>query len=352
MVRRNRLMMVISLSFIIYHLSFNIVSAQSWPLPQNEARAGTRWWWLGSAVDKENLQWTMQQYADHGIGAVEITPLYGVKGNDNKNISFLTPAWLGMLDYTRQQGQQLGIDIDMTTGTGWPFGGPMLKTAETAASLATETLDVNGDGVSVKTITINNGNGTLQRVLAYPQEDNTSDYIDLTELLEGKTVKWTAPVGKWKVITVYCKHQIMQVKRASKGGEGYVLDHFDADAVANYLSYFDAKFAAGGSPWPHSFFNDSYEISGGNWTRYMFEQFEKYRGYKLESCMDKLLNKDKQTLADYRQTLSDMLLHNFTEQWTEWAHRHGATTRNQAHGSPGNLIDLYATADIPETESF
>ena len=84
----------------------------------------------------------------------------------------------------------------------------------------------------------------------------------------------------------------------------------------------------------------------------MFAQFEKYRGYKLETVMDKLLDKDQQVLADYRQTLSDMLLHNFTEQWTAWAHSHGATTRNQAHGSPGNLIDLYAAADIPEIESF
>ena len=55
MVRRNRLLMVISLSFIIYHLSFNIALAQTWPTPRPEAKAGTRWWWLGSAVDKENI---------------------------------------------------------------------------------------------------------------------------------------------------------------------------------------------------------------------------------------------------------------------------------------------------------
>ncbi|MBM3891896.1 MAG: glycoside hydrolase family 2, partial [Verrucomicrobia bacterium] len=30
----------------------------------------------------------------------------------------------------------------------------------------------------------------------------------------------------------------------------------------------------------------------------------------------------------------------------------GFLTRNQAHGSPGNLLDLYALADIPETEMF
>ena len=49
--------------------------AQQWPKPLPEAKAGTRWWWLGSAVDPENLQWNLSEYARVGIGAVEITPL-------------------------------------------------------------------------------------------------------------------------------------------------------------------------------------------------------------------------------------------------------------------------------------
>ena len=32
--------------------------------------------------------------------------------------------------------------------------------------------------------------------------------------------------------------------------------------------------------------------------------------------------------------------------------KQGFQARNQAHGAPGNLLDLYAAADIPETESF
>ena len=38
--------------------------------------------------------------------------------------------------------------------------------------------------------------------------------------------------------------------------------------------------------------------------------------------------------------------------WVAWAHAQGFIARNQAHGAPGNLLDLYAAADIPETESF
>ena len=38
--------------------------------------------------------------------------------------------------------------------------------------------------------------------------------------------------------------------------------------------------------------------------------------------------------------------------WIQWSHEHGFITRYEAHGSPGNLLDLYAVADIPETEFF
>ena len=345
----------VKMAFLAFMLTVGLsetMAQPQWPEVKREAKSGSRWWWMGSAVDQANLSWNLQQYADAGLGTLEITPIYGVKGNAGKNISFLSEKWLEMLKYTKQEAEARGIDIDMPTGTGWPFGGPMLTAPETASKLYTESVDVTGDGTALQTLSVSKGHGTFQRLLAFPKAGTLGTPVDLTDLVADNSAKWMAPTGEWTVISVFCQHQVMQVKRPSTGGEGYVLDYFDADAVAHYLQYFENKFAQGGDVYPHSFFNDSYEITQADWTRDMFAQFEKYRGYKLETVMDKLLAKDPQVLADYRLTLSDMLLHNFTDQWTEWAHRHGVTTRNQAHGSPGNLIDLYAAADIPETETF
>ena len=346
-----RIMMTCLLAVLVLTMA-EAQTVATWPEVSREAKAGSRWWWQGSAVDQDNLRWQMQQLADAGIGTLEITPIYGVKGNAAKNIPFLSSKWLEMLNYTQQLGDELGIDIDMATGTGWPFGGPMVKLSESASKLLTETVDVTGDGATAQTVTLTTSGGTLQRLMAFPQSGNDGQVTDLTALVSGKSAKWTAPAGKWKVIAAYCQSGVMQVKRPSPGSEGYVVDYFDADAVANYLKYFDSRFADGAGRWPHSFFNDSYEITQADWTPRMFEHFERLRGYKLEEHLDKLLNRDKQVYADYRQTLADLLRDNFTKQWTAWAHTHGATTRNQAHGSPGNLIDLYAAADIPETESF
>ena len=128
-------------------LSFSPAFAQSWPKATQEAKAGARWWWLGSAVDKDNLKWNLKQYAEHGIGAVEITPLYGVQGNQQNNIPYLSDKWLEMLRYTQEQCKENGIELDMATGTGWPFGGPWVPMEESACKAVFVEKTVENEGV-------------------------------------------------------------------------------------------------------------------------------------------------------------------------------------------------------------
>jgi hypothetical protein len=64
---------------------------------------------------------------------------------------------------------------------------------------------------------------------------------------------------------------------------------------------------------------------------------------------------DRDTLArvkaDFRDTLAKLHL-DYLRTWVEWSHQHGFVVRNQSHGAPANLLDLYANADIAETEVF
>lgn len=276
------------------------LSAQRWIPANPEAKPYTRWWWLGSAVDSAGIEYNLSEYAKVGIGGVEITPIYGVQGNDANDIGYLSPRWMRMLKYVEDYGATLGIETNMATGTGWPFGGPLVDDADAACKLI---FDADGD-YSV-----------------------------------GRTGQ--------------------KVKRAAPGGEGFVIDHFDRDAVARYFERFDTAFANQGVPFPHTMFNDSYEVYGADWTPKMYEEFRRRRGYDLEPYTY-ILNKkdslrtdaDRRIVSDYRETLGELLLENFTMQWTDWAHRHNSLTRNQAHGSPANLLDVYAAVDIPECEGF
>ena len=337
--------------------------AQQWPTVNPEAKPGSRWWWLGSAVDKENLQWNMQEYAKHGIGALEITPLYGVQGNDQNNIPYLSDKWMEMLRYTQEQGRQNGIEIDMATGTGWPFGGPWVPLEESACRAVFVEQSFIGDKVENldlrPTEERDRKNAVFHKAMLFGHNGSVKDVTDCMKdgILNWKATKEDSKLlggkdGSKTIVVLYIKYGVMKVKRAAPGGEGLVIDHFDRKAVANYLKHIEDAFERTHTPYPHTFFNDSYEVADATWTPTLFEEFYKRRGYRLEDHLLAFTHGDVKLVSDYRETLSDLLLENFTQQWTAWAHSHGAITRNQAHGSPANLIDCYAAVDIPEIEGF
>ena len=235
-------------------------AAQSWPTPTTEAKPGTRWWWLGSAVDKANLEWNLQEYARHGIGAVEITPLYGVQGNQANNIEYLSDKWMEMLRYTQEQCQKNGIELDMATGTGWPFGGPWVPLKESACKAVFVEKEFEGDAVSDLDLAApekESKNAFLHIVYLYGDDGA----INVTDNVKDGRLTWSKPqpaakkkqkarkdkqqqaiATKRKVVALYIKYGVMRVKRAAPGGEGLVIDHFDRTAVQNYLRHIEQAF--------------------------------------------------------------------------------------------------------------
>ncbi len=181
--------------------------------------------------------------------------------------------------------------------------------------------------------------------------------LDISDKAGGAgELKWTAPAGAWEVVCVSRRAKVHHVEYAPPGGEGHALDHFSERALKKYVARYSEAFAGCRKGLVRSFFNDSYEMSS-NWTYDMFEQFEKRRGYDLRGHLRELMGKgDAETVArvksDYRETISDLILERFTIPWARWCNSQGSMARNQAHGSPGNLIDLYGASDIAETEIF
>lgn len=335
-----------------------VLMAQQWPAVAPEARPGSRWWWLGSAVDNANITYNLEAYAKAGLGALEITPIYGVKANDANDLKFLSPEWMQALKHTEAEGKRTGISIAMNTGTGWPFGGPQVSIEDAASRAIFQEYAVEGGKLVSLDVQVQDARqrnvATLSRVMAY---HSSGKKLNLTALVRGGKLEWNAPVGTWNVLVLYVGKTRQMVKRAAPGGEGYVVNHFDKAAVQRYFDRFDKAFAESKAEFPKVFFNDSYEVYQADWTPDLLEEFYKRRGYRLEDYFPEFLDEKRpeittRVVADYRETISDLLLENFTHQWTSWANSHGSRTRNQAHGSPANLIDTYAAVDIPECEGF
>ena len=321
----------------------------TWPAVTKECRPWSRWWWLGSAVDKDNLTKLLTQYSKAGLGGLEICPIYGVKGEEESFIEFLSPEWIQMFEHTVKTAEKLDMGVDLTTGTGWPFGGPNVSDEIASARLILKDYELQG----ADTFNSKQPEGKLLHLLAVSDKDTR---ISLTaKVTEGK-LDWTAPPGKWRLYALAVKRPIQKVKRAAPGGEGNVLDPFSTAALDEYLTRFNKAFADYKGMKPRCHFHDSYEYYRADWTDDFFNEFKSRRGYDLLNQLPALFGDapDDTVLrvkCDYRQTLSDLHLE-YIQHWNRWCHENGSLSRNQAHGAPGNLIDIYAAADIPETEIF
>lgn len=263
-----------------------------WPLAiEAQHRPGTIWWCPGSTWDQASIDHNLEALAGGGIGTVHVVPIYGAKGYEDRVLPYLSPAWLTMFGAILEKADALGLQVDMTTGTGWCFGG---------ATVAGE----DGD-----------------------------------------------QVASWKPDEGLRIRTGMKVKRASPGAGGPMLDPYSVDAMRRYLAPFETALA---DLRPRAQYHDSFEYRG-NWTPALLERFKARYGYDLEAFLPALFGEPSAEAArikhDYREMLAEMH-REVIAHWADWSRARGMITRNQAHGAPANLLDVYAAADVPETEMF
>lgn len=329
-----------------------------WPEITNEMKPWTRWWWMGNAVDKPEIERQLGLLADAGFGGVEITPIYGVKGIEDQYVRFLSDEWMDILEFTIEKASELGMGVDMNLGTGWPFGGPQITPQFAASQLMFEKFELKAgekpqEKIEVRDPRQNSEDVDLLALMVFFED---GDALDVSDKITGDGELDWVPEKNGELVAAFNGKTRQKVKRAAPGGEGWSLDHFSKEALGVYLSRFDSVFAKINLR-PRTFFNDSYEVYGSSSTATIFEEFERRKGYNLKLYLRELNSSDdndriRRIKADYRDVFGNLLLDNFTLPWKKWSNNQQVSIRNQAHGSPANIIDLYAAADIPECETF
>ena len=106
--------------------------------PPEDSKIMVRWWWFGPAVTTEELDRELHAMKDAGIGGFEVQPVYPLTLDDPSkgliNLRYLSPEFLAAVSSTARTAHELGLRMDMTMGSGWPFGGPHI-TPELAAEV-------------------------------------------------------------------------------------------------------------------------------------------------------------------------------------------------------------------------
>ncbi|HLL87789.1 MAG TPA: glycosyl hydrolase, partial [Tepidisphaeraceae bacterium] len=312
------------------------------------AKPWTRWWWMGNAVTREGITRHLEAYARVGLGGVEITPIYGAQGAEPGYLPLLGPAWAEMVRHAILEGRRLGIGVDMTLGSGWPYGGPHVAAAGGARraefvriALAAGPCEQCFPGKRVEAAAAQLAGGELVRV-PYPAGADR--------------LAWDVPAGGATLFALLSAPTGQTVKRAAPGGAGLVMSPYSAQAFAAFIAPYDDLFEDG-HPVPRCFFYDSFEVFGADCEADIAAASERRTGRRLADHLPALMGEAAADLVervrhDYREVLAGLLLDEGVAAWVDWCRARGAAARYQAHGAPGNLIDLYAAADVPETEVF
>ena len=249
------------------------LTTSPWPLVKKETRPWTRWWWMGNVVDDKNTSKLLDTYHQAGFGGVEVTPIYGAIGYESRYLPFLSPQWMNALAFTVAKAHSLNMGVDMNTGTGWPFGGPQISSANAAAKLIIQTYKVTAGQPFTDKIVVNDtkqasAGAPLQALTAYGDNNEVVSLLD--KVGPDGTLNWQPAKGNWTLYAAFSGKTLQQVKRAAPGGEGNVMDHMSKQAVEVYLKRFDDAFK-GKSPGIGAFFNDSYEVYGATWSAGFFD---------------------------------------------------------------------------------
>ncbi|MHC4251156.1 MAG: glycosyl hydrolase, partial [Planctomycetota bacterium] len=327
--------------------------AFSWPDITRECRPWAYNWWPGSAVDEENLARELRRYRDGGLGGIHIIPIYGAKGAEKRYVEYLSPRWMALLRFAVEEADRLGLGVDMTTGTGWCFGGPWVPARDACARAKVETSRLARGKAFTKKL----DRARTDAAVAVSEDGRAVDLLALAD--EEGRVEWRPEAERgsaWTVHVLTRRPSGRKVKRAAPGGGGYMLNPAFGDAMGRYLERFTKAFAAYDGPKPRAMYHDSYEYDT-RWSPDVLAEFERRRGYRLQDRLADFMSKKHADVAarvrlDFRETMSDMMIENTFPKWAAWCRERGIRTRNQAHGAPANLLDLYAVADVPETEMF
>jgi hypothetical protein len=347
--------------------------------PPHDAKPMTRWWWFGGAVTREEITRELTFMRDAGLKGAEIQPVYPVEVDDParhiRHIRYFAPEWFEVLRHAAAEARRLGLQLDLTLGSGWPYGGPFVPPGLAARRIRVLTRDVKGPAPFTWDVASQvTGDDRIVATIAVPIGDDAQPDVTRAQSLAGQPTPvtsgatrtglavqgWSAPPGHWRVMLFLDTPTGMLVKRPTYGMEGLVIDHHNRAAAELFLRaagdrVLDGMAFQSGSPFT-SVFCDSLEVYGADWTPRLPEEFARRRGYDVVPHLPALFD-DAGPLTphiryDYHATLSDLMLEEFFAPLARWAEGRGLTARVQAHGAMADVMRGYGLAHIPEGESI
>lgn len=311
--------------------------------PPDDARIMMRWWWFGPAVSKPELEREMRLMKEGGIGGFEVQPVYPMQLEGN--LPYLSDEFIDALRFTSEKARELGLRMDLTLASGWPYGGPHTPITEAAGRLRCDRLRVAAGATTVALPKIGEGERFLAAFAGSKLLDPPAD----------GQIHLPAGSAERQVLCFIASRTHQKVKRAAVGAEGWVLDHYNRAAVEHHLhTVGDRLMQAFGANPPYAVFSDSLEVFASDWADDFLAEFRKRRGYDLTPYLPALAGdfgeKTAAVRVDWGKTLTELAEERYLTPIEAWARAHHTRFRSQTYGVPPVTLSSNALVDLPEGE--
>ncbi len=264
--------------------------------PYSSSKPLTRWWWFASEIKKQDVAVQLDWLKANGFGGVEVAWIYPLNRMKKDTLNYtprqpwLSQEWSEVVAYCKYYADSLGLSVDFTFGSLWPFGDLEVKPQESTQSF--------------------NNPDFRQWITAswdYPRQGLVLDHLNKTAFEH------------------YAQRMGGALQPAMSTGKpsGIFVDSWEVDTRNLWTIGFDSIFKARFHYDILPFMKNDILSSGAEGPRY-----------------------------DYMKLVSSLVINNFYIPFTEEAHRLGGFSRGQCSGSPTDLISAYAALDVPESEAM
>jgi hypothetical protein len=378
---------------------------KSFVTPPPSARPWVYWMALDGNLTKEGITADLEAMARVGIGGVLYLEVR--QGSPPGPIAFASPEWMEMNRHICNEAKRLGLEVNFNNDAGWTGSGGPWITPEMSmqklvwseavvdagatvvllqpksekdfyrdiAVLAMPAPSVDGriDEFETKSLSPEEGSHRRKYQDAAPADFKEApagaiiprdQLIDLTAKMDptGK-LQWTPPAGKWLVMRFGHTTTGLETRPAPEAGTGLESDKLSVAATELHFSKLMGKIIQQNSALTGQdktlvgVHIDSWELGGQNWTPLMREEFKKRRGYDvlpfLPAFSGRIVGSTEATerfLFDLRQTVSDMIVQNYTGTFQKLARKNGLRLTIEAYGGPAENMAYAGACDEPMGE--
>jgi hypothetical protein len=380
--------------------------AHDFALPPDSARPWVWGHWLHGNVDRECITRELEAMKRVGLGGVTMFDV-AQPGIPPGPHAYLYPEWQKLFAHEIAEAKRLGLEVMTQNGPGYcGNGGPWITPEFAAQKLVESAISVPGGGKFAGRLPQPAAEGGFYRDVAVLAINETpeqrqfklegldmkrlvwlnyirwkgtqsaplaaqapaaacippANIVDLTgKMAADGTLEWEAPPGTWTLLRFGHAWTGQKTLPATPASEGPECDKLDKRGIQTHFNHVMKRMVELAGPAAgktfSTFFVDSWEAGGQNWTEKMPEEFKRRRGYDIIPFLPVMTGRvvgDLQTserfLYDLRQTVSELVTENFWAEMQRLCHAQGMKIAVEPYITTGNDLDAANYTDEPMGE--